>query len=166
MAGLRRNTRPESIGIRTALTKSNMRILKAHVPMSEMLEFEPTLTSITGGRGSFLMEFSHYEEVPGQLQQKRPVLVPHVEAQVILDSFSPGSDIPINSRSFPLRLDSVFTLGILFLTMEKGITARGGLLCHRAQKGKFYPQSLARGITIFRINCLKGTHMALSAKLP
>jgi len=50
--------------------KGNMRILKAQVPMSEMLDFEPTLTSITGGRGSFLMEFSHYEEVPAQLQQK------------------------------------------------------------------------------------------------
>jgi elongation factor G len=50
--------------------KGNMRILKAQVPMSEMLDFEPTLTSITGGRGSFLMEFSHYEEVPGQVQQK------------------------------------------------------------------------------------------------
>lgn len=50
--------------------KGNMRIVKALVPMAEMLDFEPTLTSITGGRGSFLMEFSHYEEVPGPLQQK------------------------------------------------------------------------------------------------
>lgn len=50
--------------------KGNMRIIKATVPMAEMLDFEPTLTSITGGRGSFLMEFSHYEEVPAQLQQK------------------------------------------------------------------------------------------------
>ena len=50
--------------------KGSMRILKAQVPMSEMLDFEPTLTSITGGRGSFLMEFSHYEEVPSQVQQK------------------------------------------------------------------------------------------------
>jgi len=50
--------------------KGNMRILRAQVPMSEMLDFEPTLTSITGGRGSFLMEFSHYEEVPAQIQQK------------------------------------------------------------------------------------------------
>jgi elongation factor G len=50
--------------------KGNMRILKASVPMSEMLDFEPTLTSITGGRGSFMMEFSHYEEVPAHLQQK------------------------------------------------------------------------------------------------
>jgi len=50
--------------------KGNMRIIKATVPMAEMLDFEPTLTSITGGRGSFVMEFSHMEEVPSHLQQK------------------------------------------------------------------------------------------------
>ena len=50
--------------------KGNLRIIKAQVPMAEMLDFEPTLTSITGGRGSFLMEFSHYEEIPSHLQQK------------------------------------------------------------------------------------------------
>ena len=50
--------------------KGNLRIIKAQAPMAEMLDFEPTLTSITGGRGSYLMEFSHYEEVPGQIQQK------------------------------------------------------------------------------------------------
>jgi len=47
--------------------KGNMRIIKAQVPMAEMLDFEPTLTSITGGRGSFIMEMSHYEEVPAHL---------------------------------------------------------------------------------------------------
>lgn len=50
--------------------KGSMRVLKASVPMSEMLDFEPNLTSITGGRGSFLMEFSHYEEAPSHIQQK------------------------------------------------------------------------------------------------
>ncbi len=50
--------------------KGNMRIIKALVPMAEMLDFEPTLTSITGGRGSYIMEFSHYDEVPSHLQQK------------------------------------------------------------------------------------------------
>jgi len=50
--------------------KGNMQVIRAQVPMAEMLDFEPTLTSITGGRGSFLMEFSHYEEVPQQLQSK------------------------------------------------------------------------------------------------
>ena len=50
--------------------KGSMRIIKAQVPMAEMLDFEPSLTSITGGRGSFMIEFSHYEEVPAHLQQK------------------------------------------------------------------------------------------------
>lgn len=50
--------------------KGNLRIIKAQVPMAEMLDFEPSLTSITGGRGSFLIEFSHYEEVPSHLQKK------------------------------------------------------------------------------------------------
>ena len=50
--------------------KGSLRIIKAQVPMAEMLDFEPTLTSITGGRGSFMMEFSKYEEVPSHLQQK------------------------------------------------------------------------------------------------
>lgn len=50
--------------------KGSLRTIKAQVPMAEMLDFEPTLTSITGGRGSFLMEFSHFEEVPSHLQQK------------------------------------------------------------------------------------------------
>lgn len=50
--------------------KGNLQLIRAQVPMAEMLDFEPTLTSITGGRGSFIMEFSHYEEVPQHLQQK------------------------------------------------------------------------------------------------
>jgi len=51
-------------------TKGKNHVVKASVPMSEMLDFEPTLTSITGGRGSFFMEFSHYEDVPGHQQKK------------------------------------------------------------------------------------------------
>jgi elongation factor G len=50
--------------------KGKNHVVKAQVPMVEMLDFEPTLTSITGGRGSYFMELSHYEEVPAQLQQK------------------------------------------------------------------------------------------------
>ncbi len=50
--------------------KGKNHVVMAAVPMSEMLDFEPTLTSITGGRGSFSMEFSHYEEVPAQQQKK------------------------------------------------------------------------------------------------
>ncbi len=51
-------------------TKGKNNVIKAQVPMVEMLDFEPNLTSITGGRGSYFMELSHYEEVPAQLQKK------------------------------------------------------------------------------------------------
>ena len=44
--------------------------IKAQVPMAEMLSYEPTLTSMTGGRGAFHMDFAHYDEVPTHLQQK------------------------------------------------------------------------------------------------
>jgi len=44
--------------------------VRAQVPMSEMLTYESTLRSMTGGRGGYSMEFSHYEEVPSQLAEK------------------------------------------------------------------------------------------------
>src|SRR5712691_6819441 len=44
--------------------------IKARVPMAEMLTYGSTLRSITQGRGSFHMEYSHYEEVPRNLQEK------------------------------------------------------------------------------------------------
>ncbi|HEX2060868.1 MAG TPA: elongation factor G [Thermoanaerobaculia bacterium] len=44
--------------------------VKARVPLAEMLTYGSTLRSITQGRGSFHMEYSHYEEVPKQLQEK------------------------------------------------------------------------------------------------
>ena len=50
--------------------KGSLRIIKAQAPLAEMIDFEPALTSITGGRGSFIMEFSSYEEVPRQFQKK------------------------------------------------------------------------------------------------
>jgi elongation factor G len=51
-------------------TRGVMTIIKAQVPMSEMLTYEQHLTSATGGRGSYHMEYSHYDEVPAHLQTK------------------------------------------------------------------------------------------------
>lgn len=51
-------------------TKDTKTIIKATVPMSEMLDYAPTLRSITQGRSSYTMEFSHYDEVPKSIQQK------------------------------------------------------------------------------------------------
>jgi elongation factor G len=45
-------------------------VIKALVPMAEVLQYGPILNSLTGGRGSFTMEFSHYEEVPSHLAQR------------------------------------------------------------------------------------------------
>ncbi|MFN2442449.1 MAG: elongation factor G [Thermoanaerobaculia bacterium] len=45
-------------------------VIRAQAPMSEMLTYGSTLRSITQGRGSFHMEFSHYEEVPRHIQEK------------------------------------------------------------------------------------------------
>jgi elongation factor G len=39
-------------------------MVRATVPMAEMLTYESSLRSMTGGRGGYSMEFSHYEEVP------------------------------------------------------------------------------------------------------
>jgi elongation factor G len=45
-------------------------IIKAQVPLAEMLSYASDLTSKTGARGSYSMEFSHYDEVPGHLSDK------------------------------------------------------------------------------------------------
>src|ERR671936_3175492 len=50
--------------------RGQMTAIKAQVPMAEMLTYEQHLTSVTGGRGSYHMEYSHYDEVPTQQQPK------------------------------------------------------------------------------------------------
>ena len=50
--------------------KGRFQTVKALVPLAEMLEYAPTLRSITADRGDYTMEFSHYEEVPSPIQEK------------------------------------------------------------------------------------------------
>jgi elongation factor G len=50
--------------------RGNQQMIKAQVPMSEMLNYQSTLNSITAARGSYHMQFSHYDPVPGQIAQK------------------------------------------------------------------------------------------------
>ena len=45
-------------------------IVKAHVPQAEIQLYAPDLTSMTGGRGSFTVAFSHYEQVPAHIAEK------------------------------------------------------------------------------------------------
>jgi elongation factor G len=47
-----------------------MTILRASVPLAEMTTYARTLSGMTGGQGSFVMEPSHYELVPHHEQQK------------------------------------------------------------------------------------------------
>ena len=50
--------------------KGKMQVVSAQVPLGEMSRYSIDLRSITGGRGVFAMEFSHYEEVPEHIAQK------------------------------------------------------------------------------------------------
>jgi len=47
----------------------NIKIIDAKVPLSEMFGYATNLRSMSQGRGSFTMEFSHYEEVPNSVAQ-------------------------------------------------------------------------------------------------
>jgi elongation factor G len=50
--------------------KGNLQIIRAEVPLAEMLSYDAELTSMTGGRGSYHMEMDHYDEVPSHLRDK------------------------------------------------------------------------------------------------
>jgi elongation factor G len=56
--------------VQSSDARGGAQIINAQVPMSEMLEYASTLTSITGGQGEFNIEFSHYEEAPAHVQEK------------------------------------------------------------------------------------------------
>jgi elongation factor G len=51
-------------------SQGRYQVIKAEVPMAEVLQYALDLNSISGGRGSFIMEHSHYDEVPAQLAEK------------------------------------------------------------------------------------------------
>lgn len=48
----------------------NFQVLKAQVPLAEISDYASSLGSMSGGQGSYTMEMSHYEVVPGNLQEK------------------------------------------------------------------------------------------------
>ncbi len=51
-------------------TQGGTQFIRAQVPMSEMLNYQNDLTSMTQGRASFTMEFDHYDFVPPQQAEK------------------------------------------------------------------------------------------------
>ena len=48
----------------------NYIVIKAQVPLAEVAQYTSQLKSVTGGRGSYTMTFSHYEPVPPNVQQQ------------------------------------------------------------------------------------------------
>lgn len=50
--------------------RGKQQVIKAQVPLSEMLDYQSKLNSITQARGSYHMQFSHYDPLPGNLAQK------------------------------------------------------------------------------------------------
>jgi elongation factor G len=50
--------------------KGGVTTIKAEVPMAEVLTYNQALTSMTGGRGDYHMQFLRYEEVPPHIAQK------------------------------------------------------------------------------------------------
>ncbi len=53
----------------TDVASGGMVVIKASAPLSEVMQYGSQLKSVTGGRGSFAMELSHYDPVPPQVQQ-------------------------------------------------------------------------------------------------
>jgi elongation factor G len=51
-------------------TRGNVQITRAQAPMAEMLNYQNDLTSMTQGRGTFTMEFDHYDYVPALQAEK------------------------------------------------------------------------------------------------
>jgi len=56
--------------VQTTETRGSSQVIKAEVPMAEVLEYASALTSLTGGKGAFQMEFSHYAELPAHEREK------------------------------------------------------------------------------------------------
>ncbi|WP_333785121.1 elongation factor G [Thermocrinis sp.] len=50
--------------------KGVITVVKAYVPLAEMFGYATTLRSLTQGRGTFIMKFSHYEEVPQHVAEQ------------------------------------------------------------------------------------------------
>ena len=56
--------------IKSMEEKGKLRIIKADIPLAEMFGYATVLRSITQGRGTYTMQFSHYDEVPKSITEK------------------------------------------------------------------------------------------------
>jgi elongation factor G len=56
--------------IEQVIERQNYKVILAKVPIAEMFGYATTLRSLTQGRGTFTMEFSHYQEVPENIAKE------------------------------------------------------------------------------------------------
>jgi elongation factor G len=49
-------------------TVGDFQVIRAQVPLKEVMDYSTQLRSITAGEGTFTMEFGHYDPVPAHLQ--------------------------------------------------------------------------------------------------
>ncbi len=70
-------------------TRAGSVVVKAQVPLAEMLSYANELISMTQGRGSYSMEFSHYDFVPNELAEK--VITPHPSHLTLRPCFQIGA---------------------------------------------------------------------------
>jgi elongation factor G len=56
--------------VQSSEARGSLQVVKALVPMAEMLEYASVLNSVTGGQGEFHMDFSHYDEAPSHVREK------------------------------------------------------------------------------------------------
>jgi elongation factor G len=50
--------------------RGKQQVIKAQVPLSEMLDYQAKLNSVTQARGTYHMQFSHYDPLPANLAAK------------------------------------------------------------------------------------------------
>jgi elongation factor G len=66
----------------TDILPGGMAIITAQAPLAEVMQYQSQLKSVTGGQGSFVMELSHYDPVPPQVQNQIVALYkPKVEEE-------------------------------------------------------------------------------------
>jgi elongation factor G len=56
-------------------------VVAAQVPQAEVLRYASDLRSITGGRGTFELTFSHYDEVPSHVTERIVAEAKHQKAE-------------------------------------------------------------------------------------
>lgn len=54
----------------TDMLPGGLMVIKAQAPLAELTQYQNQLKSVTAGQGSFVMELSHYDPVPGHVQQQ------------------------------------------------------------------------------------------------